>query len=112
VLLNLVVNSRDAIDAFGTITITTMSDEPGGHVGDRAASGRLQVADTGAGIAEDVLPLIFDPFFSTKPRETGAGLGLATIYGIVSQSGGTIVVDSTLAVGTTMTVALPADRSN
>ncbi len=112
VVLNLVVNSRDAIDALGTVTITTMTDEPAGHVGDRVASGWLQVADTGVGIAEDVLPLIFDPFFSTKPRETGAGLGLATIYGIVSQSGGTIVVDSTLSVGTTMTVALPAERSN
>ena len=77
-----------------------------------AASGWLQVADTGTGIAEELLPLIFEPFFSTKPQQTGAGLGLATIYGIVSQSGGTIVVDSTLGVGTTMTVALLPDRAN
>ena len=109
VLLNLVVNSRDAIEETGTITLTLAGDPPAGLVHDvRVASGWLQVTDTGAGIPEDVLPLIFDPFFSTKPRETGSGLGLATIYGIVAQSGGTIIVDSTLGTGTTMTVALPA----
>jgi PAS domain S-box-containing protein len=109
VLLNLVVNSRDAIDATGTITVSTANDAPAGLVHDvRVASEWLLVTDTGAGIPEDVLPHIFDPFFSTKPRETGAGLGLATIYGIVSQSGGSIIVDSTLGAGTTMTVALPA----
>ena len=113
VLLNLVVNSRDAIAATGAITITTRTDAPAGLVHDVAVpSGWLQVADTGAGIAEDVLPLIFDPFFSTKPPQTGAGLGLATIYGIVSQSGGTIIVDSALGAGTTMTVAVPAGRTS
>jgi PAS domain S-box-containing protein len=109
VLLNLVVNSRDAIDAPGTITVSTASDPPTGVLHDvRVPSGWLQVADTGAGIPEEELPLIFDPFFSTKPRETGTGLGLATIYGIVAQSGGTIIVESTVGAGTTMTVALPA----
>jgi PAS domain S-box-containing protein len=109
VLLNLVGNSGDAIETTGSITITTTTDEPAGVVHDiRVASSWLQVADTGAGIPEDVLPFIFDPFFSTKPPETGTGLGLATIYGIVAQSGGSIFVDSTLGVGTTMTLALPA----
>jgi PAS domain S-box-containing protein len=113
VLLNLVVNSRDAIAATGTITVSTTSEEPAGVAHDvRVAAGWLQVTDTGAGITEDVLPLIFDPFFSTKPRETGAGLGLATIYGIVSQSGGSITVDSMLGAGTTMTVALPTRAAN
>jgi PAS domain S-box-containing protein len=112
VLLNLVVNSRDAIDPSGTITISTTSDEPPGVVHDvRDPSGWLQVTDTGGGISEDVLPLIFDPFFTTKPPETGTGLGLATIYGIVSQSGGSIFVDSTIGVGTTVSVALPAGRA-
>jgi PAS domain S-box-containing protein len=109
VLLNLVVNSRDAIDTTGAITVSTTPDEPAGVVHDvRVASAWLQVTDTGTGIPEALLPLIFDPFFSTKARETGAGLGLATIYGIVSQSGGSITVDSTVGAGTTMTVALPA----
>ena len=71
--------------------------------------GWFQVADTGSGIPDDVLPRIFDPYFSTKPPELSTGLGLATIYGIVSQSGGFIFVDSTVGVGTTMTVALPCE---
>jgi PAS domain S-box-containing protein len=109
VLLNLVVNSGDAIETTGSITVTTTPDEPAGVVHDvRVASGWLQVTDTGAGIPEDVMPFIFDPFFSTKPPETATGLGLATIYGIVSQSGGSIFVDSALGVGTTVTLALPA----
>jgi PAS domain S-box-containing protein len=110
VVVNLVVNSRDAISTAGTILVSTTTGAPAGLVHDvRGDAGWLVVTDTGSGIAADVLPLIFDPFFSTKPRETGAGLGLATIYGIVSQSGGSIIVDSTLGVGTTMAVALPAD---
>ena len=109
VLLNLVVNSRDAVGTTGSITVSTTTDEPAGVVHEvRVASGWLQVADTGAGIPADVMPFIFDPFFSTKPPETGTGLGLATIYGVVSQSGGSIFVDSTLGVGTTMTLAFPA----
>ncbi len=112
VLLNLVVNSRDAIDTTGSITVSTTAHAPAGVVHDvRVSAGWLQVTDTGSGIPEDVMPHIFDPFFTTKPPETGTGLGLATIYGIVTQSGGCITVDSTVGVGTTLTVALPAGRS-
>jgi len=109
VLLNLVVNSRDAIGTTGSITVSTAADAPSGvdHHFERPA-GWLQVADTGSGIPADVMPHIFDPFFSTKPVETGTGLGLATIYGIVSQSGGAIYVDSAVGTGTTMTIAVPA----
>jgi two-component system, cell cycle sensor histidine kinase and response regulator CckA len=112
VVLNLVVNGRDAIEATGSITVTTTADEPAGLVHDiPVASGWLQVTDTGSGIPDDVKPNIFDPFFTTKPPEAGTGLGLATIYGIVTQSGGSIIVDSTVGVGTTFTVALPAGQS-
>lgn len=113
VLLNLVVNSRDAIDTTGSITVMTSAEPPTGanHHVDRPV-GWLQVTDTGSGIPADVLPHIFDPFFSTKPAETGTGLGLATIYGIVSQSGGAIFVDSVIGTGTTMTVAVPAPDSD
>ncbi|HEY8722259.1 MAG TPA: ATP-binding protein [Gaiellaceae bacterium] len=113
VLVNLVVNSRDAIDTTGSITVSTTTDDPAGVMHDiHGPSGWLQVTDTGSGIPTDVMPHIFDPFFSTKPPETGTGLGLATIYGIVSQSGGSIFVDSTLDVGTTMTIELPAEPTN
>ncbi|MGZ8795424.1 MAG: two-component system sensor histidine kinase NtrB [Gaiellaceae bacterium] len=112
VVLNLVVNSRDAIDTTGSITVSTTADAPAGVMHDAPISaGWLQVTDTGSGIPEDVMPHIFDPFFTTKPPETGTGLGLATIYGIVTQSGGSIMVDSTVEVGTTFTVALPTGQS-
>ena len=111
VLLNLVVNSREAIDTTGSITVSTTRTAPDGVTHEvNGPSGWLQVKDTGSGIPDDVRSHIFDPFFSTKAAETGTGLGLATIYGIVSQSGGTIFVDSTVDVGTTMTVALPAEQ--
>ena len=113
VLLNLVVNSRDAIDTTGSITVSTTADAPAGVVHDvRVSAGWLQVTDTGSGIPEGVRPYVFDPFFTTKPPETGTGLGLATIYGIVTQSGGSIIVDSMVGVGTTFTVALPAGQSH
>jgi len=113
VLINLVVNSNDAIDTIGTITITTSNSDPK-HVAHEPGppSGWLQVNDDGSGIPTDVMPHIFDPFFSTKPQQTGTGLGLATIYGVISQSGGSITVESTPGAGTTMTVALPAPAAD
>ncbi|MDX6486367.1 MAG: two-component system, cell cycle sensor histidine kinase and response regulator CckA [Gaiellaceae bacterium] len=98
-LLNLVVNSRDAIDGEGSITVTTTEAD---------GSSLLQVRDTGSGIAEAMLPHIFDPFFSTKATDAGTGLGLATVHATVSQSGGTVFAESTSGLGTTMTIALPA----
>lgn len=108
VLLNLVVNSRDAIEGSGSISVRTLNEAPANAVHEiRTPSGWLEVTDTGSGIPKHVQPHIFDPFFSTKPIDKGTGLGLATTYGIVAQSGGSIFVESTVDVGTTMTVVLP-----
>jgi two-component system cell cycle sensor histidine kinase/response regulator CckA len=106
VLINLVVNSRDATDGSGVITIATADSDAAGLTTD-VPSGWLYVTDDGCGIPQDLIAKIFEPFFTTKPRETSTGLGLATIFGIVSQSGGSIFVDSTVDVGTTIAVAIP-----
>jgi signal transduction histidine kinase len=112
VVLNLVVNSRDAMSDTGVVTVSTTTQDPASSPHENVGpSGWLQVADTGGGIAADVLPHIFDPFFSTKPTGKGTGLGLATIYGIVTQSAGHIFVESEVGEGTTMTVALPKGQN-
>ena len=110
VLLNLSVNARDAMPDGGALHIATANAHLG--PGDRAVdlpAGRyvtLTVRDRGCGMTEDVRARIFEPFFSTK--ETGTGLGLATVYGIVRQAGGAIRVDTRIGRGTTFTVFLPA----
>ena len=67
----------------------------------------LKVSDTGTGIPKDVLDRVFEPFFSTKPKSEGTGLGLATVYGIVTQTGGDVKIYSEPGIGTTLTVLLP-----
>lgn len=110
VLMNLVVNARDAQQSGGTITITTMlrhlpPESPSGlPSGDYAV---LSVRDTGTGIPEEDLPRIFEPFFTTKPKGQGTGLGLATAYGIVQQHDGTVRVETAPGLGTTVDVWLP-----
>ena len=114
VLMNLVVNARDALPEGGEIRIETenhhlleplMRDRaevpPGEYV-------VLRVVDEGTGIAPDKLMKIFEPFFTTKRPGEGTGLGLSTAYGIVKQTGGYIFADSTLGEGTTFTLMLPA----
>ena len=98
VLLNLVVNARDAIRGPGTVTIATR-DEPKAVV--------FEVRDTGVGMSPELQGRIFEPFFTTKELGHGTGLGLSTVYGIVNQSGGRIDVGSAPGVGTTFTVRLP-----
>ncbi len=114
VLLNLVVNARDAMPRGGRLTIVTsvrnvdeaeLQRHPGATAG-RCV--RLEVRDTGAGIPPDVLPHIFDPFFTTKDLGKGTGLGLATVYGIVKQHSGWIEISSELGKGTTFAICLPA----
>ena len=114
VLINLVVNASDAMPKGGVIAIETSDLETGEPLlkGDATlAAGRyvaLVVKDSGSGMDESTLAHIFEPFFSTKGPETGTGLGLATVYGIVEESGGHIHVDSKPGSGTRFTIFLPA----
>ncbi len=113
VLLNLLVNARDAMPNGGAITIRTeLSHHVNAPAGAEAELGRgprvlLSVRDEGAGMTEDVRVRAFDPFFTTKPLGQGTGLGLSTVYGIVKQSGGTVWLDSAPGRGTTARIVLP-----
>ena len=112
-IINLVVNARDAMPSGGVVSIRTANQTvtngitlgtaimpPGDYV-------RIEVADTGTGMSKEVRSKIFDPFFTTKPVGQGTGLGLATVYGIVKQSGGFIDVHTELGKGTRFYIYLP-----
>lgn len=114
VLVNLVVNARDAMSGGGAVTIETS------HVPDPAASRarggsaptalgwvRILVRDDGPGVPADVLPRVFEPFFTTKKAGRGTGLGLATCQAIVEQAGGRIGIESTPDIGTSIEILLP-----
>jgi two-component system cell cycle sensor histidine kinase/response regulator CckA len=113
VIVNLAVNARDAMPGGGTLTIETeaveLDDEfATAHPGFRAgAHVLLTVRDTGIGMDDRTRERAFEPFFTTKPVGKGSGLGLATVYGIVKQSGGYVTVSSTPARGSAFTVYLP-----
>jgi len=113
VVMNLAVNARDAMPEGGEITIRTanVSERESLSLKDRGlARGEYvlcEVRDTGTGIKPEHLKKIFDPFFSTKEVGKGTGLGLSTVYGIVKQTGGTIIVDSQTSAGTTFRIYLP-----
>jgi PAS domain S-box-containing protein len=117
VLLNLAVNARDAMPNGGRLLITLSNVdigetrpprlaavEPGAYV-------RLSVTDNGMGMSPDVQGHLFEPFFTTKQGTQGSGLGLSTVYGIVRESGGHIVVESELNKGTTFEIFFPRESS-
>jgi len=119
VLLNLAINARDAMQGSGTLTISARNDSglgdsdpdrpleapPGEHV-------LIEVRDTGAGMAPEVLERAFEPFFTTKPTGQGTGLGLSMAYGFVKQSGGEIILRSTLREGTSVRIYLPRNAAS
>ncbi len=114
VLMNLAVNSRDAMPRGGRLTITTMERQVDERYARRIREARagdfvvFRVNDTGTGMTRDTLARIFEPFFTTKDVGKGTGLGLATVYGIVKQHQGWIEVESKEDAGTTFTILLPA----
>jgi signal transduction histidine kinase len=118
VVINLVVNARDAMPEGGTLTIRTVNStvsQPMTAVGEMLPAGdyaRIDIVDTGIGIPPEIIDRIFEPFFSTKPVGAGTGLGLATVYGIVRQSGGHVTIDSKVGEGTTFSIFLPRYAEN
>jgi PAS domain S-box-containing protein len=113
VLLNLVLNSRDAMPNGGKLTIATRNTNVSGQAASSLPEVRpgryvlLSVADTGIGMDEEVRSHLFEPFFTTKPVGQGTGLGLATVYGIVAQSGGSVTVSSAPGAGSTFRIYFP-----
>ena len=111
VVLNLAINARDAMPSGGTLRITARRELlEASPLPDAPAAGEyvvLSVADNGTGMTEEVLARAVEPFFTTKELGSGSGLGLSQAYGLARQSGGTVQIDSTPGVGTTISVLLP-----
>ncbi|HEX2880372.1 MAG TPA: ATP-binding protein, partial [Polyangiaceae bacterium] len=113
IILNLAINARDAMPGGGKLRIETGTvhlDEAIVHLHGRVEPGVhvvLTVGDTGTGIPEDVLPHIFEPFFTTKGPGEGTGLGLSTVYGVVQQIGGNVLVETEQILGATFRVYFP-----
>lgn len=111
VLLNLASNARDAMPEGGRLTVRAYNRPAGpGEAGEAVPAGDyavIEVTDEGVGMTREVQARIFEPFFSTKPRDKGSGLGLAMVYGIVSEAGGFIRVRSAPREGTTFTILWP-----
>jgi PAS domain S-box-containing protein len=113
IVMNLVVNARDAMPRLGELWVTTLNVEvdavqakrqPGLSPGAYAC---IRVRDNGVGMSPEVRARIFEPFFTTKDRARGTGLGLSVVYGIVKQMGGCVSVESAVGAGTTFNICLP-----
>jgi PAS domain S-box-containing protein len=110
-LVNLAINARDAMPSGGTVTVAARNCASGPTSDHQSADYvAISVADSGIGIAPDVLAKIFDPFFTTKPVGKGTGLGLSQVHGFAHQAGGSVKVESELGRGTKVTILLPRDQ--
>jgi PAS domain S-box-containing protein len=116
VLMNLALNARDAMPDGGTLTIETSNitvDEDSMAAGSKSPPGRhvrLRVSDTGTGMTHEVMEHAFEPFYTTKEKGSGSGLGLATVYGIVTQAGGDVHISSEPGTGTSVAITFPASE--
>ncbi|GAA0919649.1 PAS domain S-box protein [Virgisporangium aurantiacum] len=114
VIVNLAVNARDAMPGGGRLIIdTSLATIDADYIAGRARLDpgpyvRIRVSDTGTGMPQEVIDKAFEPFFTTKPAGQGTGLGLATVYGIMTQAGGTVHIYSEPGYGTTITLLLPS----
>ncbi len=113
VLINLAVNARDAMEQGGRLIISTsnfINESPRQSGDDEMPAGQwveIAVTDTGCGIPDEIMTRIFEPFFTPKDVGQGTGLGLATVYGIIRQTGGYLAVESSVGIGTTFKIYLP-----
>lgn len=117
-LLNLAINARDAMPNGGELEVSAerffLSEDESIALGEQIAPGaytRFMVRDTGTGVSKEMSAEVFDPFFTTKPAGEGTGLGLSMVLGFAQQSGGTVLFDSALGRGTTVTVILPSSHT-
>ena len=102
-IINLIFNAIDAMLDGGVLTVVSSFDPNKGMVG-------IKIRDIGCGIADEDLPHIFDPFYSTKTEGKGRGIGLSMVYGIIERHKGKITVDSEVGKGTGFTINLPAEK--
>ncbi len=109
-LVNIAVNARDAMPGGGTLSLTATNETLAASETPQRLEGNfvaIRMADSGSGIPADLLPKVFDPFFTTKPADKGTGLGLSQVHGFAHLSGGTVLLRSTMGIGTTITLYLP-----
>jgi signal transduction histidine kinase len=104
-ILNLIFNAVDAMPDGGVLVLKTSLDRKAGKI-------RFEAADSGIGIPQEIIPNIFEPFFSTKNHDSGTGLGLSVLYGIVKAHGGTVYVRSEEGTGSRFILKFPVDKAS